>query len=148
MMERSIHKLDDTLKEIIDYSRNARKELTIEKLDLRQVIEDNLEKMAYMPGSELMSKQINIDQKHELYSDPIRLSIIFNNLISNAIKYSDPAKASPFMKINVTIEKEKAIIHFEDNGIGIDQEYISRVFDMFFRANEKSKGSGLGLYIV
>jgi signal transduction histidine kinase len=148
MMERSIYKLDDTLKEIIDYSRNARKELTIEKLDLRQVIEDNLEKMAYMPGSESISKQISIDQQHDLYSDPFRLSIIFNNLISNAIKYSDPLRVSPFMKINVTVDKEKAVINFEDNGIGIDQEYISRVFDMFFRATMQREGAGLGLYIV
>lgn len=148
MMERSIHKLDDTLKEIIDYSRNARKELTIEKLDVRKVIEDNLEKMAYMPGSESMSKQISIDQQHELFSDPFRLSIIFNNLISNAIKYSDPLKTSQFMKINVIVNKEKAIIDFQDNGIGIDREYISRVFDMFFRATMQREGAGLGLFIV
>jgi signal transduction histidine kinase len=52
------------------------------------------------------------------------------------------------MKINVTVDKEKAVINFEDNGIGIDQEYISRVFDMFFRATMQREGAGLGLYIV
>ena len=39
-------------------------------------------------------------------------------------------------------------IKVEDNGQGIDLEYHSKIFDMFYRANEKSKGSGLGLYIV
>ena len=39
-------------------------------------------------------------------------------------------------------------IKVEDNGQGIAKEYHSRIFDMFYRANEMSKGSGLGLYIV
>lgn len=148
MMEKSIHKLDDTLKEIIDYSRNARKELTIEELDLKKVIQDNLEKMEYMPGSELISKEINLVQESPFFSDPFRLSIIFNNLISNAIKYSDPFKSNSFLRANVKIDREKAVIDFEDNGIGIDKEYVSRVFDMFFRATMQREGAGLGLYIV
>ena len=40
------------------------------------------------------------------------------------------------------------LILFEDNGIGIDNKYLGNVFDMFFRATEKSEGSGLGMYIV
>jgi signal transduction histidine kinase len=148
MMEKSIHKLDDTLKEIIDYSRNARKDLTIERIDIKKLINDNLEKMQYMPGSELIVKQIFVDEKVPFYSDAFRLSVIFNNLISNAIKYADPFKPNSYLKINVSIDSTSAILEFEDNGIGIDKEYISKVFDMFFRATMQRDGAGLGLYIV
>jgi signal transduction histidine kinase len=148
MMERSIHKLDDTLKEILDYSRNARKELTLEKVDVRKLIDDNLEKMQYLPGSELISKKITIDDAIPFVSDGYRLSVIFNNLISNAIKYSDPYKPNPFLKIDIKVTPLKTFLQFSDNGIGIDKEYIHKVFDMFFRATMQKEGAGLGLYIV
>lgn len=148
MMERSIQKLDETLREIIDYSRNARKELAIEKIDFAKIIQDNLERMEYMPGAELIVKEIFINDDYPFYSDAYRLSVIFNNLISNAFKYADPFKPNPFLKIEITTTPAYADIKFEDNGIGIQQEYIQKVFDMFFRATMQKEGAGLGLYIV
>ena len=47
--------------------------------------------------------------------------------------------------INVTVNPEKALIVFKDNGIGIAQEFQEKIFKMFFRATPDSKGSGLGL---
>jgi signal transduction histidine kinase len=148
MMESSIHKLDETVKEILDYSRNARQNLTIEKLDLKKLIEDHFEKMQFMAGSELISRDITVDEQSSFYSDGYRVSVILNNLISNAIKYHDPKKESSFIRIHVRINKETALMEFQDNGIGIEERYINRVFDMFFRGTEKNKGAGLGLYIV
>ncbi len=148
MMEKSIYKLDETLEEILDYSRNARKDLCIEPIDIRQIINDNLEKMQYMPGAELIEKIVDIECEGEFYSDQYRLSVIMNNLVSNAIKYSDPGKDNPFLKIDVSFADNKMFMVFEDNGIGIDEAYVSRVFDMFFRATMQKEGAGLGLYIV
>lgn len=148
MMERSIHKLDDTLKEILEYSRNARNELTVERVDIRKVINDNLERMQYLPGSELITKDVYIEGDAELFSDSYRLSVIFNNLISNAIKYSDPYKPNQFLHIMVSVTEDRLTVEFEDNGIGIDNQYLKKVFDMFFRATLQKEGAGLGLYIV
>lgn len=148
MMERSIHKLDETLKEILDYSRNARKELTIEKVDIQRIVHDNLDRMQYLPGSELIVKEVEIKDTVPFYSDPYRLSVIFNNIVSNAIKYADLTKPNPFLRITIQTTPEKAVFKIEDNGIGIDKEYITRVFDMFFRATAVKDGAGLGLYIV
>lgn len=148
MMESSMNKLDDTLKEILDYSRNARQDLTIEKIDIRKLVTDNLERMQYMPGSQRIAKQIEVNEDYALFSDKYRLSVIFNNIISNAIKYYDEQKAQPFLRIAITVSKDKAHMEFEDNGIGIDPAYLSKVFDMFFRATHNNDGAGLGLYIV
>lgn len=148
MMETSMNKLDETLKEILDYSRNARQELTIEKIDLHQLLDDNLEKMQFMPGSAGLKKEINISEQSALYSDKYRISVIFNNLISNAIKYYDPGKDNPTLKINISVNKESARLEFQDNGIGIDKEYQDKIFKMFYRATQHSEGAGLGLYIV
>lgn len=148
MIEHSINKLDDTLKEILDYSRNARSEIRMEQVNLRTLIEDGFERLKFHEGSDQIQKIIHIDEQVPLYSDPYRLTIVLNNLISNAIKYRDANKERPFIRIDARISNSTAQITFSDNGIGIAQELQSKIFDMFFRATERSEGAGLGLYIV
>jgi signal transduction histidine kinase len=148
MMQQSIHKLDDTLKEILDYSRNARSELNIEHVDFQRMVEDSFERMKYMEGSDSIAKTIAVKGSGILYSDPYRLSVIINNLVSNAIKYRDPHKDKRVIVIEATINDALLSINFRDNGIGISKDYLSKIFDMFFRATDKSEGAGLGLYIV
>ena len=148
MMESSIHKLDETVKEILDYSRNARQNLTIEKIDLQKMITDNFEKMRFMSGSEIIRREVSIKENSPFYADSYRLSVILNNLISNSIKYFDSSKESPFIRISAEVNPDSAVIEFHDNGIGIEDRYLAKVFDMFFRGTDKNKGAGLGLYIV
>jgi signal transduction histidine kinase len=148
MMQQSINKLDDTLKEILDYSRNARSNLNIEKVDFQKMVEDCFERMKYMDGSESIAKTIAVNGTSELYSDPYRLSVIINNLVSNAIKYKDPHKQKRIMVVEATVNDAVLSIVFKDNGIGITPGYLPKIFDMFFRATDKSEGAGLGLYIV
>lgn len=148
MMQHSIHKLDNTLKEILDYSRNARSELNIEEVDTKRMVEDSFERLKYMEGSENISKSIEVENNMPLFSDEYRLSVIINNLVSNAIKYRDVQKDHSVINLRATITDTHLDLIFSDNGIGISPEYLQRIFDMFFRATERSEGAGLGLYIV
>lgn len=148
MMKSSVCKLDDTLKEILEYSRNARQGLVVDQVHFEKTINDNFERMQFMPGYERIRKEIFIEGDTPFYSDRYRLSLILNNLISNAIKYSDPGKETSFINITIQIKPERASLIFHDNGIGIENSYIQKVFNMFFRATEKNEGAGLGLYIV
>lgn len=148
MMEHSINKLDDTLKEILDYSRNARSEIRIEQVDFRKVLEDGFERLRYHEGSERIEKIIEVEDNAPLYSDPNRLGVVLNNLISNAIKYRDPGKEHQYVKVKARVTEKNLTLTFSDNGIGINSELVNKIFDMFFRATEKSEGAGLGLYIV
>ena len=148
MMNHSIVKLDETLKEILDYSRNSRQQIVHQKIDFRKIIEESLERLKYLEGFEMMQTNITINADGAFYSDEYRLTVIMNNLLSNAINYKDTAKEKCILNIGVLITKEKALISVEDNGIGIPKEYQSKIFNMFFRGTVKSKGAGLGLYIV
>ena len=147
MMEGSINRLDDTLKEIIDYSRNSRTEIKREPLNLRELLDEIFQNLIYVPGAELIEKKIVIEGSPLIFSDRLRLSVVFNNLLSNAIKYRDRGKSNSFITIRLQTQHD-LYITISDNGIGIRPEYLARIFDMFFRATERSDGSGLGLYIV
>jgi len=69
-------------------------------------------------------------------------------LISNAFKYYNPEVSTPFIHLTVRVAPTHCAILLKDNGIGIHQAFKNKVFNMFFRATERSAGSGLGLYIV
>jgi signal transduction histidine kinase len=93
--------------------------------------------------------EVQIDQNVNFYSDKRRLTVILDNIISNALKYQDKKKGdASFVRILVNCTKKKATISIEDNGIGIANEDHDRIFEMFCRATTLSKGSGLGMYIV
>jgi signal transduction histidine kinase len=89
-------------------------------------------------------KQINVRKPLRSYPSLIRL--ILENLVENAINFSTP----PSPRIKVLIIQESSLIKMivEDNGEGIKEEFHNRLFEMYFRANERSKGNGLGLYLI
>lgn len=148
MMEHSINKLDDTLKEILDYSRNARSEIRTELIDIKALIDDGFERLKYHEGSDQIEKFVHVEEESAFYSDPNRISVVLNNLISNSIKYRDLRKKDQYIKIRASVNRAMASLEFSDNGIGISGEFLNKIYDMFFRATERSEGAGLGLYIV
>lgn len=148
MMNHSIGKLDETLKEILDYSRNARTEIKPDKIDLQKLLEEGFEKLMYLPGSEFVAKSIEIEANADLLLDQSRLAVIINNMVSNAIKYRDETKTQCVLDVRGHIDDRNLSLIFRDNGIGISPELLTKIFDMFYRATERSEGAGLGLYIV
>jgi signal transduction histidine kinase len=84
----------------------------------------------------------------DFYSDHWRVSEIFRNLISNAIKYRRPNSDDSEIVIRIRVDNLCADITFADNGIGIKDSSLKRIFEMFYRATEQGDGSGIGLYIV
>ena len=101
-----------------------------------------------MEGYETMDKKIEIDQSIPFYSDLFRLKIICNNLLSNALKYRSTQVEKSYLLVKVHVNKQRALFEFRDNGREIPLDQHDKVFNMFYRASEASKGSGLGLYIV
>ena len=148
LMEKSISKLDNFINDIINFSRNTRVDVSKQEIDLSSLIQESLEGLRYMEGYESIDKRIDIKQEAPFYSDLFRLKIICNNLISNAVKYQSPIEENPFVLVKVQARQEGALFEFSDNGRGIPHDKVDKIFDMFYRASESSKGSGLGLYIV
>ncbi len=148
MMKSRIKVLDDFIKEIVLYSQNARTELNLEQLNLHAMVCDAADGLKFAEEAHGLDIQINCPMDFKVYADARRLSVVLNNLVGNAIKYKDSSKKSQWVKIEAAKMQNGWEITVTDNGIGIKQEHLPKIFDMFYRASEKSHGSGLGLYIV
>lgn len=147
LMEKSVTRSENFITQIVSFSKNKRMDIQSEEVNLDEIIHDVFQSQAFIQGNNRISKDVTIESTCPLYSDRNRITILFNNLISNAIRYFDPAKNNPFIKIDVRINIDMVTINFRDNGVGINEEHIAKIFDMFYRANTTSNGSGLGLFI-
>ena len=123
--------------------------LNIEKVNFKDIIESiksNFEDVLIKRKDELILP----DDINELYVDVDKknIQIVFNNLVNNAISYSDKGNVI----ISAKLEKNMLNIKIVDHGIGIDENNISRIFERFYRVdNDRSRskgGTGLGLAIV
>jgi signal transduction histidine kinase len=148
MMASRVNRLDEFIHEIIDFSKNSRTEVYEENIEIQKMVVEILDSLKHTDGGQSINFHIDIPENLCLRSDTIRLSVILNNLIGNAIKFSDTSKKNSFIRIEVSKANDGYAISVDDNGIGIEREHQPKVFDMFFRGSERSKGSGLGLYIV
>ncbi len=146
MLKERIHHLDGLLKDLVYITLNGKSELGREKIDFETEISSILNEFQ----QQYQQVEVYMDTKlqAEFHSDPIRFRTILRNLISNALKYHNVHADPPFLKIRIKCGNDSALIDFEDNGIGIDHEHQSKIFNMFYRATPKAQGTGLGLYIV
>lgn len=147
LIKKSIGKLDSFIKDIIDYSRNQRAQLKHELIDFYEEVHEIFNELQYLDGRNVINKVVEIQNGEPFYNDKNRLNIILKNLISNAITYHNYG-SNPFIKVKVDIKDNYANIEIEDNGSGIEDKHLEKIFDMFYRATDRGQGSGLGLFIV
>ncbi len=146
MMRNSITKLNGFIKDITDYARNKRQDLTVVAIDMEKCILNIFSDLTFLPNYSGLKKEVSVTGGL-FYSDKTRLEIVLKNLISNAFRYSDPMKDS-YIHIKVTITSSNMTLTMADNGLGIAADHLPKIFEMFYRASQDSKGSGLGLFLV
>lgn len=147
MIETSVLKLDRFVQKIIEYYRNNRMQVQYEPIDFNVLIRESIEFARHQSDS--IQFEIEVEQRADFYGDIFRISLILNNLISNAIKYQNPENKHQMVKLTVNANNHKAVIRIEDNGIGILTEHLTNIFKMFFRSRTNNMpGTGIGLYIV
>jgi len=146
MMRNSMVRLDDTIKEIMTYSRNLKTKISFTEINIPELVD-----AAFAGAQHYVTHEVHLTQNlsvdSPLYSDKIRLQSVINNLVTNAVKYSRKDSLSAFVKVFVSVTAEQFLLRVEDNGEGIPIDQQGKVFEMFHRASNNSTGSGLGLFI-
>ncbi len=148
LQKSSLKKLDLFITDLINYSINKRRNVVHEPVNVYELVEEVIDQYRYLDNFDRVQIHKNMQVKSVLFSDQNRLKLILNNLISNAITYADLTKEEPQINITIDITENKALFEVWDNGQGIHQDHIKKIFEMFHRANKYSKGSGIGLYIT
>ncbi|MDG1766892.1 MAG: PAS domain S-box protein [Flavobacteriales bacterium] len=145
LAEDSVLRLDSTIQEILDYSRNARLDLELKEVDLAKLVEPIFADLKFS-APEGIELEIEIDGNPRIITDETRMSVLLKNIIGNAVKYRRNIPEA-FVKVHISHGDTSTFIRIEDNGQGITQKSLTKVFDMFYRGTSESIGTGLGLYL-
>ena len=148
LIKETTNALEGTIIDIIEYSRNAKTGVEYSLIDLENLATNSFNNNKYYSNYLIDFTVGFTDSKVNFYSDLTRVTSIFDNIISNAIKYNDKNKVDKKIKLTIQINEENAFIEVEDNGIGMSQKVLEKAFTMFYRGSNQASGTGLGLFMV
>ncbi|UII29939.1 tetratricopeptide repeat-containing sensor histidine kinase [Fulvivirga ulvae] len=140
--------LNDILTRLKTISDINSLELKYKMINFEELIEKCIRQVRNIEGTDDFMVTYEIDSALKCYSDPLLVDLIFFNMIQNAVRFKVPDRTS-VSKIKITKgEGDWCVIHFLDNGIGIKDEDVNDIFQMFSKAALRHQTIGLGLYIV
>ncbi len=148
LIERSVKQLEVFINNIIQYYKNNQFEEHLEEIDFESLVSEIIDSYQFYQFSQEIDFRVQIQQAEKFVGDTFRIRTILNNLFSNAIKYQRRDEPNKFVSIEVVTTHKQAFINIEDNGIGIEEEHLANIYNMFFRATTENSGSGMGLYIL
>lgn len=147
MMKKQVEKLTDIIHDLSDVGRIQREAME----DFEEVAVKALFEEFQVSHQEIIDKTeaiIEADfQQPRFYFSKRLLRSLMHNLLDNAIKYR-AYERKPYIKVKTFKHDNYFILTVEDNGIGIKEEYISKIFKMFTRLSRDQEGTGIGLYMV
>lgn len=147
MIKESLLRIDDYIKNILNYYQNSKFEKALNNTNINQLVSDVIESL--QTNIDLKRAKVTTDIPEALYwsLDDFRLRIILNNLLTNALNFKQkdvPLKVT----IRARESNEALTVEVSDNGMGMPKNIQDKIFKMFFRGTHEAPGTGLGLYIV
>ena len=146
MMRESIQQQDKYIQEVLSTIRNDNSKGT-DVCNLSEVLNDIISQNSFFAEGKKV-KFMNELEVWEIKCNIADLKVVFNNLISNAIKYADFNKPEQWIKVKSYRKSNQCIIEIEDNGLGIKPEQSNSIFNKFFKSGINKKSMGLGLYFT
>ena len=148
LMENSVKKLDTFILSVHDYYNLQRGELKIVEIDINSVVKDLTDIYSIYGSANDIKFTTTVNQQEAFRCDETSLKLILNNLLSNAFKYQKREGGEKTVELIAEVEKNIAYFTVIDNGIGIPQNHLGEIFNLFYRATTTEAGSGFGLYNV
>ncbi len=142
MIDTTLEKMEQLISDVLEYSSVGSENAAPEKVDLQEVLAD-IETLLHCP--EHITLTIHPDLP-TVNGDKVKLQQLFQNLMSNAIRYCDKEKG--LIEVGFTENKTHYTFTVKDNGIGIPKEYHDKIFKIFQSLNNHKDSTGIGLSIV
>ena len=143
----SCSRMNLMISDILEFSKVSRNRSRFKDLNTNKVIEQSLKDLGQLIDNEEIKIEI-AEKLPSIYGNEIEIKRVFQNLLSNALKYRSKTK-DPYIKISAEEHQDSNIFTVEDNGIGIDEEYYDQIFSLFKRLHNKEEypGTGIGLSV-
>lgn len=144
---KSSNNMSTLIEDLLQYSRSGRNEVNPEKINLSEMtqnIVDELRTSVYTANY-----SIDIEENMIYNADPVMMKVVFNNLIGNALKYSQKTE-NPHISIGTREYNGHQVVYVKDNGAGFDMNKADALFQPFVRlhSNSEFQGTGVGLSTV
>jgi signal transduction histidine kinase len=146
LMQSNAFNMNRVINKLTNVHHINKREKEFKKVDLPILIHEIKQKLSKNIDIKAIDISISQPKGIELYTDPVLLMIILENLIENAVLFRRKKKAK--VELNLGVTDDQYVLTVMDDGIGIPKAQHNKIFEMFFRASEKSYGNGLGLYLV
>lgn len=147
LIDRSACKLDATIKELIFFNEISSRPILYSHFVISDVTQQSIQEVVEMEECKNVTFNVLLEEEVQICSDITLIRNILTNLITNSAKYKKENEQT-FVNIKVKKRDSSLEIEVEDNGQGIAENVQDKVFNMFYRGNRKSQGSGLGLFLV
>ncbi len=149
--KRNVDRLSVLINDVLDFQKleTNRMNLDIQDNDIKEVVSEVHETMALYAKKNKVELSLELaEELSEAKFDRVKINQVLTNLVGNAIKFT-PEKGK--VSINVHLQNKELVISVSDTGIGIPKEALPKIFECFYRVNQRGKeiqGTGLGLAIV
>ncbi len=139
-------KIDKLLLALLKLSRLGRAAINKANVNMNELMSSLLSTFEYKVKE--LDIEIQTENLHNCYTDEVQINQVFSNIIDNAIKYRSPQRKA-VIKISSQQNNNKITYCIEDNGIGIPESELDKIFDVFYRIDpENQEGEGMGLALI
>lgn len=149
MVGETVRHMDSMLLKLQMAYELAQHSIEFDKVPVAEIVFDQAEKFRKRLSNGGIEVDINTKMSIPLFSNAKLFTIIIKNLLENAVNFR---KSTLHEKLLITIQVRYLENHLQlvvsDNGVGIEDAYLPRIFDQYFKGTQSSKGNGLGLYLV
>jgi signal transduction histidine kinase len=127
---------------------SSQKNASDQHVDLAELIGKVLEEYSDKIRQQNIAVTVKVEQHVKLYMNASRFRVALAHVIDNAIQFSDDGKKKKFIEVLGNVNFTSCSVNVIDNGIGMERSTESKVFDLFYRGTEQSKGLGIGLHVT
>ncbi len=146
LISKSIFNLKNIIKVTLNSTISKNK---IESVNFDSLVCDFLDSIRYSERLHKIEIVRLVNQTAPFYTYKSEILSVISNLLSNSFKYCDYKKERPYVEISITANANEAVLIIKDNGIGINKDMLSKIFDLNFQVNISSiEGFGIGLNLV
>ena len=148
MVQSNTNKLDHFISELINYAKNKNDIIVNKKIHLDAIVAEVVGELEAFRAERKVKVEQLLNSDIVITTDESRLKSMLKNLLHNAIAFSKEDGTESVVYVYAEKRNDRTEVIVKDNGVGIPPKIKEKIFDMFYRGNDQSKGSGLGLYLV